>query len=446
MTKSNEDRTVMMRDDGRKDSGKANAAPVKQSANPDGRLICLDPAQVDGDKSEVIVPLKGGKDVTVGRGDTSTFMVASRKLSRQHARLFSGEGTWGIEDLNSTNGVYVNGHKVSTIWLKHKDEVRLGSLAFSFELDRPPAAGQQGGGRPMPVSHEDDMSERTMMVGNLGAGKAVLEAVRKVDTPVRLKVEEEDDGDGAERGSSGLRRTLILVSAVAVVLAGLGGAGAVWYPIHKKQQIVTQTIDRSTQVRKRVIDRAAQFAAGNQAVNFDQDLNDLAETIADSGRLLAAEQNAILADGTGRMKFLSFEREFLPLLAKGDIKGLRVLTDRLAGDLEATAARVPADAEHGQTDGLLVVRELAKLARILIDFRALSLEYPQVSKLAPAQPKRERIQALDAVKLDFTRIRRETNRYLSVDYVVFNTAVKAVEERDLALLNQWKEFLGSNPG
>jgi hypothetical protein len=59
MTKSNEDRTVMMRDDGRKDSGKANAAPVKQSANPNGRLICLDPAQVDGDKSEVIVPLKG---------------------------------------------------------------------------------------------------------------------------------------------------------------------------------------------------------------------------------------------------------------------------------------------------------------------------------------------------------------------------------------------------
>jgi hypothetical protein len=285
-----------------------------------------------------------------------------------------------------------------------------------------------------------------MMVGSLGAGKAVLEAVRKVDTPIRLKVEEEDDSDGAERGSSGLRRTLILVSAVAVVLAGLGGAGAVWYPIHKKQQIVTQAIDRSAQVRKRVIDRAAQFAAVNQAVSFDQDLNELAETIADNGRLLTSEPNAILADSTGRMKFLSFEREFLPLLVKGDIKGLRVLTDRLSGDLEATSARVPADAEHGQADGLLVVRELAKLARILTDFRALSLEYPQVSKLAPAQPKRERIQALDTAKLDFTRIRRETNRYLSVDYVVFNTAVKTVEERDLALLNQWKEFLGSNPG
>jgi pSer/pThr/pTyr-binding forkhead associated (FHA) protein len=435
----------MMRDDGRKESGKMNAAATRQATNPDGRLICLDPAQVDGGKSEVIVPLKGGKEVTVGRGDTSTFMVASRKLSRQHARLFSGEGSWGIEDLNSTNGVYVNGHKVSTIWLKHKDEVRLGSLAFSFELDRPPAAGQQGGNRPAPVSRDDDMSERTMMVGSLGAGKAVLEAVRKVDTPVRLKVEEEED-DGAEHDSSGLRRKLVLGAVVAVILAGLGGGAAVWYPIHKKQQFLTQTVERSAQIRKRVIDRAAQVAAGSQTVNFDQDLNELAEAIAESGRLLAAEPNAALADSTARMKFLTFERELPPLLAKGDIKGMRTLVERLASDVEAAAALVPANAEHGQTDGLLVVRELTKLTRILIDFRALSLEFPTVSKLAPAQPKRERIQALDAAKLDFTRIRRETNRFLSVDYVVFNTAVKAVEERDLALLNQWKELLGSNPG
>ena len=224
------------------------------------------------------MPLKGGKDVTVGRGDTSTFMVASRKLSRQHARLFSGEGTWGIEDLNSTNGVYVNGHKVSTIWLKHKDEVRLGSLAFSFELDRPPAAGQQGGGRPVPVSRDDDMSERTMMVGSLGAGKAVLEAVRKVDTPVRLKVEEEDDGDGAEQGSSGLRRTLVTRIGRRGVLAGLGGAGAVWYPIHKKQQI-RHADDRAVgpgpeagdrpggAVRRRQSDR--QFRPGSQRAGGD---------------------------------------------------------------------------------------------------------------------------------------------------------------------------------
>jgi len=61
MTKPNEDRTVMMRDNSRKDSGKANATPVKQPAYPDGRLICLDPSQVDGGKSEVVVPLKGAR-------------------------------------------------------------------------------------------------------------------------------------------------------------------------------------------------------------------------------------------------------------------------------------------------------------------------------------------------------------------------------------------------
>ena len=125
-----------------------------------------------------------------------------------------------------------------------------------------------------------------------------------------------------------------------------------------------------------MIDRAAQVAAGSQTVNFDQDLNELAEAIAESGRLLATEPNAALADSTARMKFLTFERELPPLLAKGDIKGMRTLVERLASDLEAAAALVPANAEHGQTDGLLVVRELTKLTRILIDFRALSLEFP----------------------------------------------------------------------
>lgn len=434
---------MLVRDQGRK-AGTGGAANTPAS-NPDGRLICLDPSQIDGGPAQVVVPLAGGKTVTIGRGDASSFVVASRKLSRQHAKLFPGEGTWGIEDLNSTNGVYVNGHKVNTIWLKHNDEVRLGSLAFRFELDRPPAQAAERG-RPLPVHQDDDLSERTMMVGSLGAGKAVLDAVRKVETPVKLKVDEDEDNAGEERDRSGLRGKLILGGAVAAVLVVLGIGAAVYYPIHKKQQFVAQAIEHSAAVRKRVIDRASQYAGGNQAVSFDQDLNELAEAIADSGRLLASEQSAPLADLAARMKFLSFEREFLPLLAKGDLASLRRLTERLSADLEATAGRVPADAEHGSTDGLAVVRELVKLARILIELRALSAEFPQVSKLAPAQPPRDRIQALDALKLDFTRIRRETNRYLSVDYVLFNSAVKSVEDRDLPLLNQWKEFLGSGPG
>ena len=54
------------------------------------------------------------------------------------------------------------------------------------------------------------------------------------------------------------------------------------------------------------------------------------------------------ADSTARMKFLSFEREFLPLLGKGDIKGMRVLTERLGADLEATAARSPPTPSMGR--------------------------------------------------------------------------------------------------
>ncbi|WP_211098427.1 FHA domain-containing protein [Skermanella stibiiresistens] len=435
---------MMVRDTARKPG--AGAVVKAVSRDPDGKLICLDPAQIDGSPAQLIVPLTGGEAVTLGRGDASTFVVASRKLSRQHAKLFRGEGTWGVEDLNSTNGVYVNGHKITTIWLKHNDEVRLGSLAFRFELDRPPAAASaMGGGRAAPAApHDDDLSERTMMVGSLGAGKAVLEAVRKVEAPIKLAIEDDDDA-GEERGPSRFGGLLVRGSIVAALLAAIGGAAAVYYPIHKKRQYVEQAVERSAMVRKRVIDRASQYAGGGQAVSFDQDLNDLAEAVADGGRLLATEQNAALADLTARMKFLTYEREFLPLLAKGDLTSVRRLTDRLAADLDGIATRVPADAEPGSAEGVAITRELVKLARILIDLRALSAEFPQVSKLVPNHPPRDRIHALEVVKLDFTRIRRETNRYLSVDYVLFNSAVKSVEDRDLPLLNQWKEFLGSNP-
>lgn len=147
-----------------------------------------------------------------------------------------------------------------------------------------------------------------MMVGSLGAGKAVLDAVRKVEAPVKLKVDEDDDGPGEERERSGIRGKLILSGVVAAVLAGLGIGAAVYYPVHKKKQFVAQAIEHSSAVRKRVIDRASQYAGGNQAASFDQDLNELAEAIADSGRLLASEQSAPLADLAARMKFLSFER------------------------------------------------------------------------------------------------------------------------------------------
>lgn len=40
------------------------------------------------------------------------FLEEYTTVSRQHARFFRKDGQWYVEDLNSTNGTYVNGFKI----------------------------------------------------------------------------------------------------------------------------------------------------------------------------------------------------------------------------------------------------------------------------------------------------------------------------------------------
>ena len=55
-----------------------------------------------------VVPLGKGASVVVGRSYPSDAVVEDRSLSRQHARFSADEGGVTIEDLESTNGTWVN--------------------------------------------------------------------------------------------------------------------------------------------------------------------------------------------------------------------------------------------------------------------------------------------------------------------------------------------------
>ncbi len=58
-------------------------------------------------------------------------------VSRRHARLLNQNGGWVIEDLNSSNGTFVNKQQVtamSHLPVHHGDEVRLGNILLRLEL------------------------------------------------------------------------------------------------------------------------------------------------------------------------------------------------------------------------------------------------------------------------------------------------------------------------
>ena len=72
--------------------------------------------------------------------------IDSSSVSRHHALILVGPRDSIIEDLNSTNGVLVNGRKVSRQMLNDGDAVTIGEIQFRYVV-RPqqrsaePAAG-----------------------------------------------------------------------------------------------------------------------------------------------------------------------------------------------------------------------------------------------------------------------------------------------------------------
>jgi pSer/pThr/pTyr-binding forkhead associated (FHA) protein len=80
--------------------------------------------------------LKQGDKITIGRGETSTIVVNSPKVSRNHARIEWSGDHFTICDLGSSNGTFVNGNRVEYMpWgLKDGDEISLEQIPFSFEI------------------------------------------------------------------------------------------------------------------------------------------------------------------------------------------------------------------------------------------------------------------------------------------------------------------------
>ena len=55
-----------------------------------------------------------------------------------HARLYSRGANYYVEDMNSTNGTFLNGGRLDgEAKLNDLDEVRIGDTEFRFELEVP---------------------------------------------------------------------------------------------------------------------------------------------------------------------------------------------------------------------------------------------------------------------------------------------------------------------
>jgi pSer/pThr/pTyr-binding forkhead associated (FHA) protein len=87
-----------------------------------------------GAKSGLEMPLGDGP-LTIGRSNESNLIIRDDYTSTHHARLMLWNGRWVIQDLDSTNGTFVDGEKVSVPTpVPPNTTVTIGTT--SFELRR----------------------------------------------------------------------------------------------------------------------------------------------------------------------------------------------------------------------------------------------------------------------------------------------------------------------
>lgn len=105
-----------------------------QRAERSGRLRVVESGASNLSKGDSL-PLLGVN--SLGRSPASSLPVFDDSISGEHLLLSYDGGMWKAEDLGSTNGTYVNGHKVEKdSILTYGDIIQVGRT--KLRLERPP--------------------------------------------------------------------------------------------------------------------------------------------------------------------------------------------------------------------------------------------------------------------------------------------------------------------
>lgn len=89
----------------------------------------------DDEGKTTIVPMIRD-EITVGRKEGNTIRLTERNVSRKHARILQDNGSIVVEDLNSYNGVRVNGSRIQgRVGLNVSDRIQIGDYLIELKAD-----------------------------------------------------------------------------------------------------------------------------------------------------------------------------------------------------------------------------------------------------------------------------------------------------------------------
>jgi signal transduction histidine kinase len=124
-----------------------------------------------------------GEQCTVGRHPTNDIVLALDSISRFHARIDRRGDFFILQDLNSSNGSYVNGERVSQLAIHNGDLITFGNVEFEFKNTEAAASSVASGSSMVGmdiIDIRDDRHERD-------AGKPTTQAFIKVEESASQK-------------------------------------------------------------------------------------------------------------------------------------------------------------------------------------------------------------------------------------------------------------------
>jgi adenylate cyclase len=135
--------------------------------------------------------LKLHAPLIVGRAPTCDLSVADPTISRRHAELVVDEEQVTLRDLGSSNGTFVNGHKVAAATLEVDDLIAFGKVAFRLATYVPTPsvstvavpAGNGGAAGPT-IVRELSLRNRQTPFTSLGAPTTAPGSVARVPSPL----------------------------------------------------------------------------------------------------------------------------------------------------------------------------------------------------------------------------------------------------------------------
>ena len=107
--------------------------PLHSSAPPERQIVVSLEGVADGSELQFITTFR------IGRTSACEVCISNNFVSRVHAEVLPEADGWRVRDLNSSNGIYVDGKRVDSVFMTTDTVIRLGAEGPRVSFRLPPA-------------------------------------------------------------------------------------------------------------------------------------------------------------------------------------------------------------------------------------------------------------------------------------------------------------------